>query len=141
MSMQTILRTLFVSAICALGACGGGGSGNSGSSNTTGTSSTPNPAFAPLNHWTVPTGPRIDVSAQNLFPFSIGDSITYDRKTAAGTNGTVVRTIVPTTGRSLRLPKLIAPRPKLTKPSTSWGVLTAKFTSKCKTRSAHPAWR
>lgn len=78
---------LALAALISLAACGGGG-GGSGSSDSGGVSAS---AFQPDYKWTLPTGPRIDVAALNLFPFGVADSITYDRKVAGVVNGTVTR--------------------------------------------------
>ncbi|HSN31293.1 MAG TPA: hypothetical protein VLU41_01305 [Ideonella sp.] len=67
-------------AATLLASCGGGDGGGS--------------LVTPIAEDTVPAGPRIDVSALDLFPLDAGDDWTYDLFFGAQAGGTVTRKIV-----------------------------------------------
>lgn len=78
-----VRRIALAGVLSLLGACGGGG-GSGETSN----------AYPPLNNTTNPPGMRIDVSALGLFPFHIGDTLTYDRRTGGTVQASAVTRVV-----------------------------------------------
>jgi hypothetical protein len=71
-----------------LSACGGGGGGGGGGGEPPLAALTP---FPTASQDDLPTGTRIDVSAENLFPSAAGDEWTYNQVQADGSLGPVVQ--------------------------------------------------